>query len=120
MLKFKTEEVGVILVTPRWSAQPWYSKVLELSVNEPLLLYQLSNNLVNPQGQVYPLLVNQTLRLMAWKVSGRTWPRNEFQQGLQSLWQVLEDQTHKFITNRPGVNGLAGVVNRKLIRIHII
>ena len=29
LLKIKTEEVDVILITPSWPAQPWYSKVLE-------------------------------------------------------------------------------------------
>ena len=120
LLKVKTEKVDVILITLSWPAQPWYSQVLELSLTEPLLLPQLSNILVNPQGQAYTLVVNKTLRLVAWKVSGRTWPRKEFRQGLQSLSQVPEDQAHHLITNRPGVNGLAGVVNGKLIRIHAI
>ena len=48
LLKVKTEEVNVILITPNWPAQPWYSQVLELSVIKPLLLPDLSNILVNP------------------------------------------------------------------------
>ena len=65
LLKVKTEEADVILITPIWSAQHWYRQVLGLSVAEPLLLPQLSNILVNPQGQVHPLVVNKTLRLVA-------------------------------------------------------
>ena len=38
LLKAKTEEVDVILITPSWPAQLWYSQVVELSVTEPLLL----------------------------------------------------------------------------------
>ena len=64
-VKSQTEEVDVILITPSWPAQPCYSQVLELSVTEPLLLPQLSKILVNPQGQVHPLAVNKTLRLVA-------------------------------------------------------
>ena len=45
--KVKAEQVDVILTTPSSPAQPWYSQVLELSVNKPLLLPQLSNILVN-------------------------------------------------------------------------
>ena len=112
--------MNAILITPSWPAQPWYSQVLELPVTELLLLPQLSNILVNPQGQEHPLVVNKTLRLVAWKVSGGTQPQKEFRQGLQSLSQVPEDQAHHLIMNRPGVNGLAGVVNEKLIRIHAI
>ena len=63
--------------------------------------------------------MNQTQRLVTWKVSGRGWPWKEFQKGLQSLSQVPEDQVH-LITNWPGVYGLASAVNGKLIRIHSI
>ena len=51
-------------ITTSWPAQPWYSQVLELTVTKPLLLPQLSNILVNPQGQAHPLAVNKTLRLV--------------------------------------------------------
>ena len=62
----------------------------------------------------------QTLRLVPWKVSVRAWPQEEFQQGLQSLPQVPEDQANHLTTNLHGVNGLAHLVNGKLIRIHAI
>ena len=62
----------------------------------------------------------QTLRLVPWKVSVRAWPQKEFQQGLQKLLQVPEDQANHLTTNRRGVNGLAHLVNGKLIRIHAI
>ena len=63
LLKVKTEEVDAFLITSSWLAQPWYSQVLELSVTKLLLLPRLSNILVNPQGQVHPLVVNKTVRL---------------------------------------------------------
>ena len=120
LLKVKANKVNVIVITPSWPVQLWHSQFLQLSVAEPLLLPQLSNILVNPQGQVHSLVVNKTLRLVAWKFSGRARPRKEFRQGLQSLSQVPEDQAHHLITNWPSVNELAGVVNKKLIRIHAI
>ena len=112
--------MDVILIKPSWPAQYWYSQVLELSATEPLLVPQLSNILVNPQGQAHPLVVNKTLRLVAWKDSGRAWTQKELRQGLQSLSQMPEDQVHHLITNRPGVNRLAGVMKEKLIRIYAI
>ena len=75
---------------------------------------------VNPQGQVHPLVLNIRPSIVTWKVSGGVWPQKEFWKGLQSLSQVPEDQARNLITNRPGVNGLAGVVNAELIRIHAI
>ena len=116
----KIVEMDVILITPSWQAQPWCSQVLELSVTELLLPPQLSNNLVNSQGQVHPLIVNRTLRLVTWIDSGKVCPQKELRKELQSLSQVPEDQVHHLITNRPGVNGLADAVNGKSIGIHAI
>ena len=82
MLKVKAKE-DVILIKQSWLAQPWYSQVLELSATEPLLLPQLSKTLVNPQGHVHLLVVNQTLKLVAWKVLGRAWLPKEFEESLQ-------------------------------------
>ena len=41
--KVKVEDADVILITPSWPVQPWYSQALRLSVAKPLLLPQLSN-----------------------------------------------------------------------------
>ena len=41
--KVKVEDADVILITPSWPVQPWYSQALGLSVAKPLLLPQLSN-----------------------------------------------------------------------------
>ena len=120
LLKVKTEEVDIILMTPSWSAQHCYSQVLELLLTEPLLLPQLCNNFVNPQRRVHTLVVNQTLRLVVWKVSRRARPRKEFQQRWHSLSQVPEDLTRHVLTNWPGLNGLSGGVNGKLIHTHAI
>ena len=92
----------MILVTPNWPAQPWYSQILDLSITEPLLLPQSQKLLVDPKGQVHPLVLNKTLKLMAWKISGKTWLRKEFQTRLPILSQISEDQSLQLITNRPG------------------
>ena len=75
---------------------------------------------VNPQGHMHPVVINKRPSLVAWKVSGGVWPQKEFRTGMQNLSQVREDQPRHLITNQPGVNGLAGVVNAELIRIHAI
>ena len=82
VLKVKAKE-DLILIKQSWPAQPWYSRALELSATEPLLLPQLSKTLVNPLGHVHPLVVNQTLNLVAWKVLGIAWPPKEFEESLQ-------------------------------------
>ena len=104
----------MILVTANSPAQPWYSQILDfffffffiyhesildLCVTEPLLLPQSQELLVDPKGQVNPLVLNKTLKLMSWKMSGKTWLEKEFQTRLPILSQILEDQALQLITN---------------------
>ena len=103
-----------------WPAQPWYGQILDLCITEPLLLSQSQEFLVDPKGQIHPLVLNKTLKLMAWKISGKTWLRKEFQTRLPILSQIPEDQALQLITNRPGKNGLAGVVKNRLIQSHAV
>ena len=110
----------MILVTPNWPAQPLYSQILDLCMKEPLLLPQSQELLVNPKEQVHPLVLNKTLKLMAWKISRKTWLRKEFQTRLPILSQIPEDQALQLITNWPAKNGLAGVVKDRLIQLHAV
>ena len=110
----------MILVTPNWPAQPWYSQILDLCITESLLLPQSQELLVDPKGQVHPLVLNKTLKLMAWKISGKTWLRKEFQTWLPILSQIPEDQALQLITCRPGKNWLASVMKDRLIKLHAV
>ena len=110
----------MILVTPNWPALPWYSQILDLCITESLLLSQSQDPLLDPKGQVHPLVLNKTLKLMAWKISGKTWLRKEFQTWLPILSQISEDQALQLITNWPAKNGLAGVVKDRLIQLHAV
>ena len=96
----RVREIGLtmILVTANWPIQPWYSRILELCITEPLLLPQSQKLLVDPKGQVHPLVLNKSLKLMAWKISGKTWLRKEFQTQLTILPQIPEDQALQLIT----------------------
>lgn len=120
LAKARMEEICLILLTPNWQTQPWYSQVLDMAVQAPLLLPQNPNLLMNPHGEVHPLVANKSIRLVAWKVSGKAWQVKEFQKGLQTLSQVPDDQARFLITNRPGENGLAGEVNNRLIPFSVI
>ena len=79
LLRVREQGLTMILVTPNWLAQPWYIQILDLYITEPLLLSQSQELLVDPKGQVYPLVLNKTLKLMAWKISRKNWLRKEFQ-----------------------------------------
>jgi len=110
----------IIIVTPTWHTQPWYPQLLEMSIERPLLLPKQNNLLKDPLGRVHPLIANRTLRLAAWKVSGKDYLCQEFQEQLPNLSLVLEDIHHQTIMNRPGESGLAGVVKNKLIQFIVM
>lgn len=64
---------------------------------------------VDQSGKRHSLVLNNTLILVVWKVSGRNCPTEEFlkkhpDQKEQALWKV---------TNGSGTGGLAGIINWK-------
>ena len=76
--------------------------------------------MVDPKGQVHPLVLNKTLKLMTWKISGKACLRKKFQTQLPILSQIQEDQALDLITSQPGKNELAGVVKDRLIQLHAV
>ena len=58
LLKIKQECVRLlILIAPVWSNQPWYPKLLNLCVREPVLLTQEKEILIGPKNIIHPLMV---------------------------------------------------------------
>ena len=107
---------AMILVTLSWQTQPWYSLLLRMSIQRPLLLPALPNLLLNPLGEKHPLVKTRSLRLAAWKITGKPWKSKEFQAVQPNLSPCPGDQVQLQVTNRPGKSGLAGVVDNKLIQ----
>ena len=85
-----------------------------------VLLPEQNNLLKNPLGNPPPLVVNNTIRLAAWKISGRDYLCQGFLQRLQNLSPNLEGIHLQAIMNRPGESGLAGVEMNKLIQFHVM
>ena len=81
----------MILVAPTWQLQAWYSVLPIMCIHNPLLLPNRKDLLLDTLGKTHPLVVNQTLILAAWLVSGNHWHQNVFQTKLQSLYQIPEE-----------------------------
>ena len=78
--KFLRENVeAMILVTPKWQTQPWYTLLLRISIQCPLLLPALSNILLKLLGEKHPLVKTRSLTLAEWKITGKPWKWKEFQ-----------------------------------------
>ena len=61
----------------------------------------------------------EDLRLAAWKVSGNSTMIWEYQRGLPSSSWLDGVQAQTQLISQPGKNGVAGVLNRKLIPFHL-
>ena len=82
---------------------------------DSFVLPQIRNLFTNPQGKNHPLVETGSLRLAAWKVSGKVCKRKEFQAMLPNLSHIQGEKAQQLITNWAGVGGLAGVIKDKLI-----
>ena len=120
LAKLKKEKVRLLLVTPTWQTQTWYSMLTGMSVRNPILLPHKKNLLLDPRQNVHPLVENKTIQLAVWVVSGIVWQQKAYQTGLQSLSRIPEGRAQFLLTNRPGESGLAGVVNGKLIPFNVL
>ena len=99
-----------------WSAQSWYPALLELLISNPLLLPKGRDLVTDPFNRLYPM---EDLELAAWKVSGDSTMIWKYQTGLQS-WSWLDGvQGQTQPISQPGKDGVAGVLNGKLIPFHV-
>ena len=121
VLKTLKEKVPkLILITLAWTTQVSYPKILNMSINSPILLPWRKDLLKNPKREIHPLVQNRTLKLVAWTVSGLDCRRRKFQRQLPTLSPSQEDQILMQIMSRPGESGLAGVLEGKLIHFLVI
>ena len=110
------EEATITIITPVGPAQTWYSTLLYVSIQEPVLLPQTKRLLRNAKNELHPLTQQMTLKLAAWRVSGKEQQARVFRRSLQTYsWQNGE-RVERFLTSPSGANGVAGVVDEALIR----
>lgn len=104
-----------LLIAPAWPAQTWYATLLNLSIRKPILLPTVENllYLVN-KPTVHPLL--HKLHLVAWTLSSNPSKREVFLRE-QPNWSARHGQKAQINSIvQFGRNGVAGVIQNKLIR----
>ena len=113
--KIQQDQVHTVtLITPCWQTQSWYSQVLGMLIRRPILIPSLTTLLVDLEGNPHPLVLNKTLILVEWQVSGWDYLPREFLRKQPSLLPSQEGKVVWEITNRPGRSGLAGVTHGEL------
>ena len=113
--KTQEDQCQLLIIIPIWVTQPWYPLLLQMSIEHPVLIPNKRGLLKNPQGEHHPLILNASLTLGAWLVSGRDWYQKEYQKGLLNSSQMPDQRGQNPVTSWPGRNLIAGVVRGKLI-----
>ena len=81
--------------------------------SQTLLLPMSPGVLKNPKGEDHLLVINKSS--VAWKVTGKPWISQAFQNELPILSLTQRDKVHQLIITRSGKSGVAGVIGNKLI-----
>ena len=112
--KVRSQRSDLILVAPVWVTQLWYPLLLELAVEVPILLPKHVEVLENPEGEVHPLLENQTLQLSAWAISGQKNLTNKFLNELHTYKPTPGHWQPGIVTTQPGRNLVPGVMRESV------
>jgi hypothetical protein len=111
LTKVRQEQAEIVLVTPYWPSQCWFPSLMELATDIPLLLFPSKSLLTSPLGEGHPLTKDESIRLIAWRLSGVVWKSEAFRKRLSSsYWEQLV-QIHTLHTSPLGSLGAVGVVN---------
>ena len=113
--KIRREKATIVLIAPFWPSQYWFPSLLELATDFPLLLPPSRSLLTSPLGEGHPLIVNGSLRLIAWRLSGVVSESAAFHLKLSSSYWGQLAQIHTLHISPPGALGAVGVLHGKPI-----
>jgi hypothetical protein len=116
LAKVQMDQAELVLITPVWPAQVWYGTLLQMIVDYPRLLPPLSDLLTGPRGEIHPLLENGTMRLAAWRISGKIGKQEGFPRRQLNSSVSPSDLALSQYMGGPGQNGIAGVKGKTWIR----
>lgn len=83
--------------------------------SDPILLPTLSHLLLSDKGDPHPLVMNNSLQLVGWVVSGDPYKQCNYQEKLKTLSITHGGRAQKLLTIQPGKSGVAGVIEGEMI-----
>ena len=114
--KIQKEGTELVLIAPAWQGQHWYPVLLNMLMEEPILLPMNVETLQSQTQETHPMLLNNSLHLAAWRLSGKQEKALDFQSMQRSYSPKGGARALEQLTMRPGIAGQAGVINGKLIQ----
>ena len=114
--KVSQDKADLVLVAPVWQAKPWWPALLNLLIKNPVMIPNSKHLLRDP---AFPLRIHPMyprLHLAVFQLSGNSTKQKVFQRTLPEYCNKQLVPPHIRHTSQPGDNGIAGVLNGKLIR----
>ena len=101
-----------LIITPYWPSRPWFSSLLNLLINQPILL---------PPGSIqdHHKHLPKRCRFLAWPIGCSPMLQQEYLKKLPSLSSAASKGTHFAHTRNIGEGSVCGVVKNKLITVSL-
>ena len=113
--KVMLEQATLIMIAPVWNTQAWFSRLLSLLIEHPIVFKVTRNVLCHPvHGNLHPM--NSKLHLMACKVSGKSSLSAIFQKTLPMSSCAPGNQQLRNSTTFTLKNGAHFVIMGRLIQ----
>ena len=114
MDKFINDNVkNGLIICPYWPSQPWYSRLLELLIDFPILFSE--ENIRDP-SQMLP----KSCRFLAWPIGCSPAWKLEFRKKLLNAPSEASPQIPWLLIKNAGENSVVGVVRGKLVTIRFV
>ncbi|KAJ1195307.1 hypothetical protein NDU88_004588 [Pleurodeles waltl] len=110
LAQVRRQRSEIILVTPWWSAQPWFPSTMNQSCDLPVRIPWSEDLLSDPSSSFHPLVIQGLLTLMAWRLSGDDGKCREFRNQHCFSYPNLGPPPRTKDTNKPGGNGYVGAI----------
>ena len=112
--KIRLEEANAVVVAPLWPTQPWFTRLMEMLVDQPILIRRKKDMIFMPHKAATHSL-QKTLKLMICRVSGKDIENKAFlEKQLVYLWHH-GDHLLKNNTSLSLKDGFSTVIKGKLV-----
>ena len=118
--KISREKTTGVLAVPYWPSQPWFPRIAGMLVEKPVVLSARNNLLTMPGKPKEKHRLQQTLKILICKVSGKNAEVEDYHIKLQTLSAVRgeqEQQGRMTPMSRGGRNMLSKGISVPLVRL---
>ena len=116
--KIKREECQLCLITPYYQTQPWFSSLVNLCIDSPIKIIMAPDSLTDAQGLPHPLITQNKLSLIGWRLSGCKLDREAFLSQLPKSSKILPGKRPQKPINTNGLPGVIGVIQGRYIHFN--